>query len=106
LKDEPITNDPVAITGTIEADFIDKTLFYDNFSSDTPKSLIWTFTGPIIASTYHYTISFALPSVRIDSPGPGLDSKDVISSSFAFTALNDGTNAPITLTYTSTDTTL
>jgi hypothetical protein len=106
LKDEPITNDPVAISGTIEADFIDKTLFYDNFSSDTPKSLIWTFTGPIIASTYHYTISFALPSVRIDSPGPGLDSKDVISSSFAFTALNDGTNPPISLTYTSTDTTL
>jgi Phage tail tube protein len=106
LKDEPITNDPLTITGTIEADFINKAYFYDVFSSDAPQSLIWTFTGPVIASTYHYFFQIALPSVRIDSPGPGLDSKDIVSSSFAFTALYDGANPAITLTYQSTDTTL
>lgn len=106
LKREPITNDAVAITGTIESDYVNKTYFADVFASDTPQSLIWTFTGPIIASTYNYQFQIALPSVFIDSPGPQLDGKDIVSTSFAFTALNDGTNQPITLTYMSTDTTL
>lgn len=106
LKDEPITNDQIAITGTITSDYLNKTYFADVFASDTPQSLIWTFTGPIIASTYNYSFQIALPSVRIDSPGPELAGKEVVNSAFAFTALNDGTNQPCTLTYMSTDTTL
>lgn len=106
FKREPITNDPVAITGTIESDYVNKTYFADLFASDTPQSLIWSFTGPLLSPTSFATFQIALPSVFIDSPGPQLDGKDIVSTSFAFTALNDGTNPPITLTYISTDSTL
>lgn len=106
LKDEPITNDQIGISGTIESDYVNKTYFADVFASDVPQSLIWTFTGPLIASTFFYKFQIALPSVFIDSPGPSLDGADIVKSSYAFTALYDGTNPAITLTYVSTDTTL
>lgn len=111
VKDEPLTNDTMAITGTIETDFINKTYFADKFATvaaglDTPQSLVWTFTGPLIASTYHYQFKITLPSVYIDSPSPSLDGKDVVSTQFSFTALYDGTNPAITVAIISTDTTL
>lgn len=106
LKDEPITNDTVKLTGTITSDYLNKTYFADTFASDTPQSLIWAFTGPIIASTFNYAITFNLPAVFINSPPPDLASKDVINTAFAFEALNDGTHPAITVTLMSTDTTL
>lgn len=106
LKAEPITNDYVKISGSIDADYLDKTVFADRFASDSPTSLVWTFQGPLIASTYYYTFTITLPMVFIDGDTPTVGGPDVVSGSFPFVVQSDGTNPIATISYTSTDVTL
>jgi len=40
LKSEPIENDYVKVTGTIDADYIDKTVWADRFAADSSTSLV------------------------------------------------------------------
>ncbi|GAA4358412.1 phage tail tube protein [Angustibacter luteus] len=103
LKKEPIQNDLVDLTGTIETDFVNRTDFADRFAADTPFSLIWEFVGANIASTYYETFRIKLPAVYLDTDTPTLEGPDVVSPSFNFTALNDLTNAPVTCEYMSVD---
>jgi hypothetical protein len=105
-KAEPILNDYQKVSGTIEADFLDKTVFADLFSADTSTSLVWTFQGPLIASTYYYTITFTVPMIFFDGDSPTVSGPDVVSGSFPFVGLSDGTNPICTIAYTSTDTTI
>ncbi|MFF3891396.1 phage tail tube protein [Streptomyces sp. NPDC001914] len=104
LKKEPISNDQVKITGTIEGDYID-TILDDLHTSDGATSLVWEFIGPIIASTYAETFRITLPAVRFDEGPPVVDGFDVVKPSFNFTSLYDGTN-PVKIEYMSTDVTL
>jgi len=106
LKAEPLVNDRVSITGTIETDFVDKTVFADVFAADGNFSLIWEFVGANIASTYYETFRIKIPAVALDGDTPQLGGPDVVSPSFNFTGLNDLTNNPITCEYISTDTAL
>lgn len=106
LKAEPITNDFVKVSGTVEADYLDKTVFADRFAADTSTSLVWEFIGPVIASTYYYTIRFTVPMVFFDGDTPTVSGPDVVSGSFPFVGQSDGTNAVCTIAYTSTDTTV
>jgi hypothetical protein len=104
LKKEPITNDKVAISGQIEADFTGTTLAA-LFNSDASTSFVWEFLGPIIASTYPYTFRVTLPAINIDDEPPTVDGPDVIRTTFGFTGLYDLTNLP-KIEYMSTDITL
>ncbi|MFE2132235.1 phage tail tube protein [Streptomyces sp. NPDC059466] len=104
LKKEPISNDQVKITGTLETDYIDTTLD-DLHTSDGATSLVWEFIGPLIASTYFETIRFVLPAVRFDEGPPVIDGFDVVKPSFNFVGLYDGTN-PVKIEYMSTDITV
>jgi hypothetical protein len=106
LKKEPILNDWQEFTGTLNADFVDKTVFSDRYRAKTPFSLIVEFVGPNIASTYFETIRFKMPSVVIEDGAPSLDGPDVVNTDFTYRVLNDGTNAPLTIEYMSTDVTL
>ncbi|MCX4576526.1 phage tail tube protein [Streptomyces sp. NBC_01571] len=104
LKKEPISNDQVKITGTLETDYID-TVLDDLHTSDGATSLVWEFTGPLIASTYFETFRITLPAVRFDEGPPVVDGFDVVKPSFNFTGLYDGTN-PVKIEYMSTDITV
>ncbi|MFE4701464.1 phage tail tube protein [Streptomyces sp. NPDC056738] len=104
LKKEPISNDQVKITGSLETDYID-TILDDLHTSDGATSLVWEFVGPIIASTYAETFRITLPAVKFDEGPPVVDGFDVIRPTFNFTALYDGTN-PVKIEYMSTDVTL
>lgn len=104
MKKEPISNDQVKITGTLETDYID-TILDDLHTSDAATSLVWEFIGPVIASTYFETFRITLPAVKFDEGPPVVDGFDVIKPSFNFTALYDGTN-PVKLEYMTTDITL
>ncbi|MFI8254079.1 phage tail tube protein [Streptomyces filamentosus] len=104
LKAEPITNDQVKISGTIETDYVD-TILDDLHTSDAPTSLIWEFIGPTIESTYASTFRIALPAVRIDEAPPTVDGFDLVKPTFSFTGLFDGTNLP-KIEYMSTDITI
>ena len=94
LKAEPVVAGWQAITGTIDTDFVDKTVFADRFASDSSFSLVWEFVGATIASTFKETFRITLPSCFLDSDTPTLDGPDVVSPSFGFTYQYDGTNLP------------
>ncbi|MDV7220615.1 phage tail tube protein [Streptomyces prunicolor] len=104
LKKEPISNDQVKITGSIEMDYVDTTLD-DLHTSDAATSLVLEFIGPIIASTYAETFRITLPAVKFDEAPPAVDGFAVIKPTLTFTGLYDGTNQP-KIEYMSTDVTL
>ncbi|MGI5436158.1 phage tail tube protein [Streptomyces shenzhenensis] len=102
LKKEPIENDQVKITGTLETDYTATTLD-DLHTTDGTTSLVWEFVGPIIESTYAETLRVTLPAVKLDEGPPVVDGFGVVKPTFNFTGLFDGTNQPKT-EYLSTDT--
>lgn len=104
LKKEPISNDQVKITGSIETDYVATTLD-DLHTSDAATSLVWDFTGPLIAATHYERFTVKVPAIRIDDAPPVVEGFDVIKPTYSFTGLYDGTN-PTAIEYMSTDITL
>ncbi|MFE7444560.1 phage tail tube protein [Streptomyces chartreusis] len=104
LKKEPIENDQVKITGSIETDYTG-TALDDLHTSDAATSLVWEFIGPNIASTFDETFRVVLPAIRLDEGPPTVDGFGVIKPTFSFQGLYDGTNQP-RIEYMSTDTAL
>jgi hypothetical protein len=102
LKKEPISNDLVKITGTIEMDYVSTTLD-DLHTSDAATSLVVEFVGPLIASTFYETFRITLPAIKVDEAPPTIEGFDVVKPSYQFTGLYDGTNQP-SIVYMSTDT--
>jgi hypothetical protein len=94
LKSEPIANEPVAITGTISADYIDKTVFADKFAADTGFSLVVEIVGSLITGAHYDTFRITLPGCYLDGDSPTIDGAAIISGDFPFTYLYDGTNLP------------
>jgi hypothetical protein len=103
-KAEPIANDLVKVSGSIETDYVDTT-FDDLHTSDATTSLVWDFTGPIIAATHNERFTVKLPAIKIDDAPPTIEGYEVIKPTYAFTGLFDGTN-PMAIEYMSTDVTL
>ncbi|MEU2233162.1 phage tail tube protein [Streptomyces vietnamensis] len=104
LKAQPISNDLVKISGSLEMDYVATTVD-DLHTSDGATSLVWEFLGPIIASTYAETFRIKLPAIKIDDAPPTVDGYQVVRSTFNFQALYDGTNQ-VAIEYMSTDITL
>jgi hypothetical protein len=104
LKKEPISNDQVKISGTIETDYVATTLD-DLHTSDGATSFVWEFIGANIASTYFDTFRVTLPAVRLDEGPPVVDGFGVVKPTFSYVGLYDGTNQP-KIELISTDVTL
>lgn len=104
---EPLPNDMVAVTGTLTADFENKTYFSDRVLTEASTSLILEWTNrTVIASTYYPMLRFTVPKVRFDSVVPPVDGASILSASVSFTGYLDTTNGLVTIAYQSTDTTL
>jgi hypothetical protein len=106
LKSQPIINDYAQISGTIEADFLDKTVYADRFAADTSTAVDWVFTGPVIEGANTELFRIRVPQIFFDGDTPTVNGPDVVSGAFPFVASYDGTNAAATILYQSTDTTL
>lgn len=106
LKAEQVTSGPVKITGSLDTDFVDKTIFIDKFVSNTSTSLVVEWVGPIIASTYAYAFRFKLPQTFFTGDSPMLDGADIVNMSIPFECKYDGTNAAVIAEYMSTDVTV
>lgn len=106
LRSAGILNDWSKVTGTIEADFSDKTVFADRFASDASTSMVWEFVGPTIAGAFNETFRVRCPQIFFDTDTPQAESPDVVRTSFNFSAQFDGTNATSTIEYMSADTAL
>jgi hypothetical protein len=104
LKKEPIENDQVKITGSLETDYVATTLD-DLHTSDAATSLVWEFVGQQIETTYFDTFRVTLPAIRLDEGPPVVDGFGVVKPTFNFVGLYDGTNQP-KIEYISTDVTL
>lgn len=104
LKKEPIENDLVKITGTLETDYVAVTLD-DLHTSDSATSLVLEWVGPLIASTFFETFRITLPAIKLNEGPPVVDGYGVVKPSFQFEGLYDGTNMP-KIEYMSTDTTV
>ncbi|WP_426404218.1 phage tail tube protein [Streptomyces sp. R-07] len=104
LKAQPISNDLVKVTGSLEMDYVATTVD-DLHTSDGATSLVVEFVGPLIASTYFETFRIKLPAVKVDDAPPTVDGYGVVKPTFNFTALFDGTNQ-VAIEYMSTDTTV
>ncbi len=103
LKAEPVMNNWFNVSGTIEADYMDKTTFADRVASDAPTSLVVEFIGPVIAGGFAQTFRIRVPMVFFESDTPVVAGPDVVSGAFAFTGEVDGTNPFVTAEYLSTD---
>ncbi|WP_406365300.1 phage tail tube protein [Streptomyces sp. NBC_00645] len=104
LKKEPISNDQVKISGSLESDYGATTLD-DLHTTDGATSLVWEFTGPLIAATFYETFRLTLPAIKIDEGPPVVDGFGVVKPSFNYVGLYDGTNMP-KIELISTDTTV
>lgn len=103
LKAEQLLADMAGVTGTISADYIDKTIWADRFASNASFSLVLECLGPIIQSSFAETFRITLPACRLDGDTPILDGPDVVNGDFPFTCRFDGTNYP-KIEYMSVDT--
>lgn len=104
LKAEPISNDLVKISGSLEADFTATTLAA-LFVSDAATSLVWEFEGDTIEAAHKYTFRVKIPAIHFDDEPPSVEGAEVVRTQFSFTGLYDGTNANA-IEYKSTDITL
>ena len=106
LKAEPIMNDWLKVSGSLDVDLVDKADFADRYATESATSLVIEFVGPLIASTYYQTFRIKVPMVFFDGDTPTVDGPDVTSGGYPFVAQLDGTNPLVSIDYISTDTTL
>ncbi|WP_055526007.1 phage tail tube protein [Streptomyces graminilatus] len=104
LKKEPISNDQVKISGSLDSDYVATTLD-DLHTSDGATSMVWEFVGPLIASTFFETFRITLPAIRLNEGPPSVDGFGVVKPTFQYEGLFDGTNQP-KIEIISTDVTL
>lgn len=104
LKDEPITNDVVAISGTLSSDFLNKTYFQDAFYSDLPQSVVVTFSAGAPSATVP-AIQFVMNNVFLNDASAAAANKDIINTQFPFVALYDLTAEPLQIIMQTVDAT-
>ena len=103
-KSEPVENAFCEVTGTIELEFATLTDFYTAMIADTQQALQITFTGSLIASTYHNYVNILIPNAVFEDATPQATSTDVVKVKLPFTTLDDLTDPPVEIDYMSTDT--
>jgi len=105
LKNEPILSGLAQIDVTLDADFLDKTVFQDRSLLTAGVSMVIELVGALIVSTFYETFRITLPGVHFEPGIQGVSGPGVLSSSWKGSYKYDGTNAA-TITTISTDTTL
>lgn len=105
IKDEPVDNGLADITGTLDTEYLNDTLFENYYQTDTPFSLIVAFTSATNAATgFPYSISFAFPRCRfLTGENPTVAGPDIVKPSMAYEVMLDGTHPACTITAVNTD---
>jgi len=107
FKKEPLMNALPGLGGSLDVDFVDKTIFADRFRDDTTAALVLEWVGATaIASTFFPTLRLKFPAVKFDDGTPTVDDRGVVKTTFNYVVLDDQTNPLVTCEYMSTDTTL
>lgn len=101
-KAEPVSGIP-SITLAVKADYIDTT-FTAAHLADTSLSVVLTFVGATIATTYKETLQIVLPLVKFRGELPKINGPKIVPLSLTGKAYDDGTNSPLYIGYQSSDT--
>lgn len=104
-KQAQVINGFRAITGSLDCEFTDTTLLA-KFLSDASASVVLTFTGATIASTYKELLTITIPAIKLDGDTPSVSGPGVVDVTFNFTGLDNGTDEPLTIVYQSADSAL
>ena len=104
-KAEQTNNGFRKVTGKLTAEFTD-TAFLAKYLADSATALVLTFTGNTITGTYKDTLSITLSAVKFDGDTPKVDGPGVIDVEMTFTAYDNGTDAPLTIVYQTSESTL
>lgn len=104
-KQQQIINGFRTITGTLDCEFTDTTLL-SKFLSDASAAVVLTFTGAVISGGVNESLTINIPAVKLDADTPNVTGPGVVDVQFNFTGLDNGTNAPLTITYVTADSAL
>lgn len=103
LKKEPIHEGLREFTGELVGEFESLTA-YNRFVSKTPAAVVFTWTGALIEGAINYKLQITMPSVIFTGETPKVSGPGIVEQPLPFKVLNDGTNPPLTIVYTTTDT--
>lgn len=105
VKDEPLLNaqSEISVSATLEfASLADHTRFRD----ESIVALVARARNALIESTYYYETEITVPAAKQISSAPVVAGPDIITSEVEFRALWNGTDAPLKIQNTNTDTAL
>lgn len=103
LMAKPIPNGLTQMSGSVQVEWA-ATTHYDQFRAGTPIAVVANFEGAIIASTYKERIQFTASAAQPRGSSPAVDGPDLLDMEVPFTCGDNGTDAPLTVLYQSTDT--
>lgn len=106
LKSEPLTNGAVVASGTLDTDYVDKTVFVDKFVANTQTSMVleWQVESPVIVASNKYALRFKLPGTFFTGDTPVVDGPEVVGVPVPFECKLDATNGGLIAEYMSVDT--
>lgn len=99
-KSEQTNNGFLPVTGSVTAEFTDTTLLA-KYLSDGATALSLTLTA-----SASEILQITLSAVKFDGSTPQVSGPEVIDVDFSFTAYDNGTDEPLTIVYTTPDTSL
>lgn len=102
---EPVINDYQPVTGSLDVDFMDKTVFADRFHSGGSFGLDIDFVGPVIEGANNERFRITLDGCVLTGETPQLNGPDIVTGQVPFEWTFDGTNLP-KISYVSRDVTV
>lgn len=106
LRKEPIVNGLVGITGSMTGEF-ESLSHYNDFIAGTVRAMVFTVTGSTIAGAANpHKVVITLPATELTGDTPNAGGPEILEQARPFRTLYDGTNAPITLAQSTSDTAL
>lgn len=106
VKAEALTADYQIPTGSVDVDFASRSLF-DQFAGNGSTVLQAALTGPDAGGGNLYTLLFTMPAVFLEQgSSPKVASNGVVTVTYPFSALADGSGNALQCEIISTDTTI
>lgn len=103
-KGEQLPNGFYGITGQMEVEFENLTDLYNAFAADTNTAVQLIFTGPTIGTTSQSSqLSVIVPAMFFDTAPVEVAGPAILTQTASWTALDDGVNNPVQITYTTAD---
>lgn len=111
LKSRPIRNAMTEITGTVEMEFGQSSVgtwatdsLVDRYRAGTTIAVAGTWTGnTAIDGTDFPSLGLNMPAAIITACTPTIDGPEIITLSVEYMVVDDGTNAPLALSYVSNE---